>query len=324
MTKSNFFRRPAYALVAASTFAIMSVSAARAAATTDAEAIARENWREEMAAVPTPGEGCFMAAYPSKLWTGVGCAEAPRVPFRPTSTGSAQTVGNGADYAIAGTGLISKTIGSFPVVKGVTSETGAGGASNTYSLQLNSNFMTTAACNGIAGCASWQQFIYSSSYQVVFMQYWLIGYGATCPSTAWNSYSGDCYRNSAAIYAPQLPITDLATMKVSGHAVKGGTDTVVFTGGGVAYSVSGKDTVVDLATAWAASEFNIVGDGGGSEASFNTGSSITVKVAITDGSTAAPACIADAGTTGETNNLNLKTCTAYGGTAPYAKFVERN
>jgi len=50
-----------------------------------------------------------------------------------------------------------------------------------------------------------------------------------------------------------------------------------------------------------------------------------VKVVATDGSTAAPTCVSPssyAGTTGETNNLTLKSCTAVGGSTPYIQFTE--
>ena len=69
---------------------------------------------------------------------------------------------------------------------------------------------------------------------------------------------------------------------------------------------------------------HIVGDGGGSEARFNTGSHLTVNVALTDGSTAAPTCKPDDGETGETNNLNLGACTVSGGSTPSATFTESN
>jgi hypothetical protein len=45
---------------------------------------------------------------------------------------------------------------------------------------------------------------------------------------------------------------------------------------------------------------------------------------VTDGSTAAPTCATNAGTTGETNNLNLRACTAAGGAHPYIAFNEGN
>ena len=56
----------------------------------------------------------------------------------------------------------------------------------------------------------------------------------------------------------------------------------------------------------------MVGDGGGSALSFNAGSSLTVKIQVNDGSQNAPTCLSQ-GETGETNNLNLKACTAAGG-----------
>ena len=146
-----------------------------------------------------------------------------------------------------------------------------------------------------------------------------------CPAGGgWNSFEGSCYKNSAAVTVPKEAITKLDTLKMSGSAVKGGNDTLTFTVGTKAYSTSGKDTVTDLATGWNESEFNIIGDGGGSAATFNSGSSITVKVALTDGSTKAPTCGAKDGTTGETNNLKLGTCKGVSGSTPYIQFTESN
>jgi len=75
---------------------------------------------------------------------------------------------------------------------------------------------------------------------------------------------------------------------------------------------------------WKQSEFNVVGDAGGSRADFNEPVSITVKVALTDGSSSAPTCVADDGTTGESNNLNLGSCSTASGSSPYIQFVESN
>jgi hypothetical protein len=109
---------------------------------------------------------------------------------------------------------------------------------------------------------------------------------------------------------------------MTGTAVAGGNDAVTFSDGAVAYSVSASDSVLQLGTVWEQSEFNVLGDAGGSEAVFNGGSAITVNVAAQTGSTAAPTCESDAGTTGETNNLNLGPCVTAGGTMPSIEFTE--
>jgi hypothetical protein len=315
------------------------------------EAQAHADWRETISHTSAPAEGCYQAEYPSIIWKQVGCNVAPArvhsvppVPSRRNLSlaegGASQTTGNGHDYALSSSTLISTTTGTFPSVTGVTSETGVGVAAfggggilgpNEYTLQINSNFnSTTAACKNHSGCTVWQQFIYSPDYNVngqaaVFMQYWLIGYGgSSCPSGFGSDGAGDCYRNSAAVSAPDIAATQLGNLKLSGTVVSGGNDTVTFTNGTKAYSVSGKDSVLFLATVWKQSEFNVVGNAGGSEAKFNSGSSITVKVAVNNGSTSAPSCASNAGTTGETNNLNLGSCTASSGSTPSIQFPETN
>jgi hypothetical protein len=176
----------------------------------------------------------------------------------------------------------------------------------------------------------WQQFVYATDFETkgeaaVFIEYWLIGWGSSrCPSGWESDGEGDCVINSSATTAPDVAPTtaSLAKMTLTGTAVSGGHDTVVFNNGTTAFSLTASDSVVDIAQVWQQSEFNIVGDAGGSRADFNKGASITVKVAVTDGSTAAPTCIADEGTTGETNNLNLGSCTAASGTSPSIQFTE--
>jgi hypothetical protein len=310
----------------------------------DPEVAARESWRVFMAHNAAPEEGCFQAAYPSYLWEKMECKTLhPKFhPVRRTPrNGAPEVTGNGNDYVAKAAGLISKTVGSFPKVTGVKSETGVGVAAfggggilgpNEYTLQINSNYTgTTSTCAGHSGCTVWQQFIYSPDYNTngeaaVFMQYWLIGWGSSaCPGGGWmTDDQGDCYRNSSYVAAPDIPITSLGKLTLTGSAVAGGNDTVVFTNGSTAYSVSGKDSVVNIASVWNESEFNVVGNAGGSRANFNKGSSVTVKVALTDGSTAAPSCVANAGSTGETNNLNLGSCSTSGGATPSIQFTESN
>jgi hypothetical protein len=155
------------------------------------------------------------------------------------------------------------------------------------------------------------------------MQYWLIDYATTCPS-GWMASSKDCYRNSAAVGVPKQVIAQLRNLKVSGAAIAGGLDTMVLTTKTQAYSTTGKDSVVTLANFWNASEFNVVGDGNGTAATFNAGPTIDVNITVDDGTTNAPTCEANSGTTAETNNLTLGTCKATAGATPSVKFSETN
>jgi len=331
--------------------------AAFTAAPVDAvQAQAQESWRENMAHQAAPSEGCYTASYPSILWQKTACVSAPanyrsKIPphkgglfgglNQARGAGVAQTVGNGQDYVVQGPGLLSGTVGSFPTVTGVTSEKGSDG-SNNYTLQLNTNFDgTTTTCKTYTSCTVWQQFIYeadvSSAY--VFIQYWLFSYGSssssggTCPS-GWNDAGSDpdgigedCYVNSSSISAPVVAASQLANAKLSGSVVSGGNDTTVFTNGTKAYTLTTKDSKVNIAKVWNQAEFNIVGDGGGSAATFNKGSKLAVRLAVSDGSTSAPTCVgpSDAGFTGETNNLSLTGgCSATGGSSPYIQFTESN
>jgi hypothetical protein len=183
--------------------------------------------------------------------------------------------------------------------------------------------MNTAVCSGHSGCQAWQQYVYSSGERAAFMQTWLINWNATCPA-GWFTFSNDCYRNSSAVNVPQEAIKKLKKMQMNGTATANANDVLTFTVGTTAYRTQGSDSVVDLASGWNASEFNIIGDGGGSEAVFNSGSSITVKIQVNNGTSNAPTCESNAGTTGETNNLNLGACTATGGAAPFIQFTESN
>ena len=314
---------------AAATLLLFAATAAPAAAA-DVQSRLQENWRSEIAQTAQPGAGCFQAHYPSKAWHQVACTKAPNKPFisrRALLEAGARTVGNGNDYAAIAHGVITAATGSFPTVTGLKSETDGG--ANIYSLQLNSNFFTSTACTGASSpstCRGWEQFVYSSSSAASFIQYWLINYGNTCPTTPyndWNNYQGSCYRNSSAIGVPQEPISQLANFKITGTA-SAAKDTFVTAVGTTAYSTGGNDNVVLLASGWAANEFNVVGDGGGSGAAFNRGTSIKVHLAQHDGTTLAPLCQGNSGTTGETNNLTLgAVCSTGGGRAPFISFTEK-
>jgi hypothetical protein len=76
---------------------------------------------------------------------------------------------------------------------------------------------TTSACAGHGGCNAWQQFLYATDGQgdaSVFMQYWLLGWGSSCPR-GWNQDGKNCWKDSDAVAAPDVPITDLGKCKAS-------------------------------------------------------------------------------------------------------------
>lgn len=288
-----------------------------AALVSQAQADPREAaWGAAIARTPAPGRGCFEAAYPLTVWKQVACVAAPDIPY---------AVGAGNDYAAATKRPTSQATGSFPAVEGLQWEKGAGGQANSYSIQLNSNFMANEpACAGAAdpgACRGWQQFAYSGGFGVAFMQYWLVGYGTACPM-GWSPFETSCFLNGPAVSVPRMTIKQLPTMKLSGAAVKGGLDTLTFTTARKAYSVTGDDGVVHLAKLWRATEFNVFGDGGRAQATFNPGTALTVEIDVTDGARKAPTCQAGAGTSGETNNLNLGICTAFKGKNPRVRFEE--
>jgi len=253
------------------------------------------------------------------------------------------TVGNGVAWAAKVSGAnVTSSEGSFPSVTGVTSEKD-GTTANLYGLQLNSYFFpsTSTACQSAklpAGttCYQWEQFLYTpeftnSTQYYVYIQYWLFAVDSAgnfgrvrkCPS-GWSNYSGQCYTNSNAVTVPASVqvISNLKNLKLKG-SIASGNDTVTLTNGTTLYSVVASDGVTKLASGWNYSEFNLFGAGGGSAATFNSGSSITVKITMNNGSTTAPTCV-NYGTTGETNNLNLGSCAGTGGTTPYIQFTESN
>jgi hypothetical protein len=327
--------------------AVSAVNAAVAVPATDRavdpESAARAQWRKLMTHNSTRATGCFHASYPDIVWEWVACKTGqPRVHpvYVKPQDDAPDVTGNGNDYVAKATGLITEAIGEF-VTKGVISEVGVGVAEykdqgilgpNEYSIQLNTNsLLTTSACAGHSGCHVWQQFVYSTDYVVqgeaeVYIQYWLLGWGSGCPG-GWTQSSNNCYQNSSLISAPDIEIAGLHSMALGGSATAGGNDTVVFTYDSEVWSASFPDSVLDISSVWNKAEFNVVGDAGGSRADFNSGSSVSASIYLFDGSNSAPTCVANDGSTGESNNLNLGTCTASsraGFLPPSITFTESN
>lgn len=286
-------------------------------------------WHETMKRTHFPKSmGCFTASYPNAVWQEVSCTIAPNVPYPPSNGPRPQTVGNGNDFtAHVTSGLLSSAEGSF-LYGSLT------GSANSYSLQLNSNtFYNTPACSGAANpsqCQGWQQFVYSESAGQVFMQYWLINWGTTCPS-GWNTFTQYgpiyCWKNSSATNVSSLPLAYLPYMTLTGEAASS-TDTAILNSADGSLQAVGQDSVLDLGQYWTDAEFNVFGDCCGDEVNFSSGSTLIVQTSVNNGSTNAPTC-PSYGFTGETNNLNLApqsapVCCPVGGASPTIQFMESN
>ena len=278
------------------------------------------SWQQAIRTLSLPATGCFTASFPVVQWRSVACHTAPDVPFAPaTSTSSPSAVGDGVDYsAVSAGGLLSSVIGSFPSVsagiteKGIVPAFGNPKMPNTFSLQLNSSFFSgSPACSGASkpkDCEGWQQFVLTTSPDSaappeLFMQYWLINYGASCPN-GWISYSPDCYKNSATVPTSALTANGLASVSLEGSASVGGKDVATLTTGANVYATTVADSVLHLASSWNTAEFGVFGDGDSTAAKFGAGTTLLVQTATDDGTTLAPSCQVE-GFTGETNNLNL-------------------
>ncbi|WP_117211996.1 VWD domain-containing protein [Allorhizocola rhizosphaerae] len=317
-------RRTTHRLVGATVLAVLlSVGAqagtAQSAPPTEANLKA---WETKLAQVSHPSaNGCFTANYPQLTWHETKCVSTPSTPMAPKRRLRPLVVGNGNSISAQSPGgNITEAFGSFENIMNVTSESSpttefGAPVANAYSLQLNTNFFTSAACAGSPnpGCQGWEQFVFSNdgASGSVFIQYWLLRYNAACPDATWFTFSfaGDpdiyCYKNSpGAVRVPNQPITNLGNLRLSGH-VTTTSDSVILLVGGTAYSTPGSNAV-GAAAGWTKAEFNVFGFAYGHAATFNPGASLNVRTRIHYGGTAAPICAAE-GFTGETNNLNFGT-----------------
>lgn len=275
------------------------------------------SWRNSLAQNKLPSAGCFKAIYPSTQWQRVACVTPPRIWYPLPRSHHAQvnqTVGDGNDFTADTTPhVISMAIGAFPKVKGVKTEQ-SGGGMDSYSLQLNSNFFDTAACGTLQDCVGWSQFVYSnpsgSSQGTLFIQDWLVatnpsGFKNCPPGKGWENLGIGCVQNSPyGVNLPNVNVTELGKVIETGDADSKG-DSIYMSVGTTEYGMKNVqgDGITDLSQHWEGAEFNILGDGGGDQANFNTGSKITVSIQADDGVKKKPTCPPNSGTTGETNNL---------------------
>lgn len=291
-------------------------SAVAVAASSAPAPLTPQQWRTDIQALPLPGPGtgCFTSSYPALTWTATPCAAAPNYPYIPKHGLPPANVGNGTDYSAVVSGTLSRSTGSFDFISAGATERGqrfGGGplVPNTYSLQLDARPFTSPRCATAlnpALCTGWQQFIYSSTFNRVFMQYWLLKYNRLACPGGWNLYvaggNRDCWRNSAATPWTTVPtIPALANIQLTGAA--GVADHVVMAGLARARAI-GANSMLNLRAGWKGVEFAIVGDCCGVKAVFSPGTTIQVHTTTHSGTTLAPACTYG-GYTGETNNLYL-------------------
>jgi hypothetical protein len=302
------------------------VSAGSAYASDSASANTVAAWQTAIGQLSSPGTGCFSASYPNLQWNATTCTTVPDRPMAPATQtsrgtpGAPMTVGNGHDYSAQVSGTIFQTTGSFANVSSGISEKGQINDSgpqlaNTFTLQLNTQFFTTTACSAAkvpGNCQGWQQFVYETDNNAVYMQYWLIDYATTCPS-GWATFGNDCFTNSPGATNSDSAVTakGLADVKLEGSAFSGSNDAVTLVDGTTATSATNADTKLHLSQSWNTSEFGVFGDAGGGQANFASGSNLVAQTTLGSSSASAPACVLE-GFTGETNNLNLAKSAAIG------------
>jgi hypothetical protein len=322
-------------------------TAAVASAVSVAPAVrrAQETWRKAMARVPAPESGgCFHAKRPSTTWEEVPCQDAPEgATFAVGGRDGASFAGGtgpNADWEGASViGPISWAEGTFPSISNVA-ET-SNGVKNSYSLQLNTGRYTTPLCSNTnnpkigASCQGETQFVYSTNlFGGILIESWLVGYGTQVPCPpGWaagkGTSAGSCILNSRVRGIPVQPTTSLSNIALSGQL--GSTNDVVeiWLGEEMFMTTISASSIPGLAAGWVNAEFNIFGDGNGTQAVFTQADATLTVHLMMDGPTyvggPAPQCQA-ASNTLETNNLSINTsaCCNYNAGLPGITFVESN
>ncbi|MBF9134975.1 hypothetical protein I0C86_39545 [Plantactinospora sp. S1510] len=317
-------------------------------------------WHSRMVEASQPSaHGCFTGAYPAVMWWETACVDPPSVPMSPKHVPAARRdVGGGISVVTErppGAGPITHAYGTFEEVhlpqalrvdsvppRAQPGEPPSGPVmANSYSLQLNTNYLRVEECGDSpapAGCWGWKQFVFANDGSKqdaenppagpsrLYVEYWLLHYnpdtsqGQTCP-TGWEEVPDDgeihCSLKRNAGELPYVPIVNIdkesfrleaSTETVDGEVV----DKVRFNNGDRnIYSASGVDILHVLPPepgepdpGWTQVEFNVFGYGEGSTATFNQQASFNLRTTIVDGSPAKPKC-RDFGFSKERNNLNF-------------------
>lgn len=317
-----------------------------ASASATAGAAARVKWRTSIGRLPVPNRNsCFKATFPKTEWQEIPCKPAPNRPYLPVQGRQPADIG-GKNYDVAAQvpeqiQQISVATGSFGSGSIAASETGTTYATvnknsctvlaqdvpSIFSLQLNTNTfpipVSSPICGGAPGCEGFQQFVYSSFDNTVTISYWLLNVGkygtASCPANAgWNQWNHNgtlwCWQNTKGS-GPEYPVSigDLYNLTLQGTAAANGGDTVMLTtSGGLPYEVyqASNPDILGLGQNWQDAEFNVFGDGCGSEAKFKDTAMLTVVLSVGYGPAEfaagyMPLTCKKAKYTGEWNNLGF-------------------
>jgi hypothetical protein len=325
-------------------------------------AVELEAWRRKIIHVPREkATSCYQAKYPDATWHEVECkmipqkANRPRVvgPVHPDQVGGASN----ADFVATTTNNITEVEGQFDSVTAPTS-----GNPTSYTLQTNTAPFSTSTCNGSTAtgvasqpsCQGWQQFVYSTDNSgEVYIQYWLLGWGptgATCKSPVspncngssawtdgWCPFTGsdihgntwqDCVINgpsNTGIGDVSVPNLSSLTLTAYPQDASNASDNSIATISNTANHVNGANIFPDLKSNWTNVEFNIFGDGGGSELFFAPNTTTEVRTSVASNTSLGPGCLLES-LTGESNNLTLVATTSNPAKAnlPSLVFTETN
>ncbi len=324
--------------------------------------LAMEAWRRKIVHLPREkASACYRAVYPELAWHEVACKMIPQKanpPRVPKGIRTDQVGGNsGADFSASTINNINEAEGQFDSV--TTSGTGNPTA---YTLQMNTAPFNTSTCAGstptgiagLPGCQGWEQFVYSTDNSgEVFIQYWILQWGpsgTTCKAPVspscdgahaftdgWCPYtltdgSGNSFVDCVINGATNSGIGTVSTASLNNIAMTAfpedatnASDNAIATISGVANHVAGSNEFPDLSTNWNAVEFNIFGDGGGSEAFFDPNTTIEVRTSVASNTNLGPGCAFES-FTGESNNLTLVATTSNPpkGNLPSLVFTETN
>jgi hypothetical protein len=274
-----------------------------------------------------------------------------------------QVGGNtGADFTATTTNNITETEGQFDSVTTATSGNPTSYTLQTNTAPFNTNTCSGSTATGVfdqPGCQGWEQFVYSTDNGgEVYIQYWLLGWGptsATCKAPVspecdgssaftdgWCPFTGtdasgntwqDCVINgttndgSTGTGIGDVAVGSLTDIVMTSFPAdaSNSSDNAIATISGSANHVSGANVFPDLSTNWKEVEFNIFGDGGGSELFFEPNTTIEVRTSVASDTTLGPVCTF-VSFTGESDNLTLVGTTSNPpkGNLPSLVFTETN